>query len=267
MCRLVGWVSDRPSTLLDVLGGQSLERLVRLSSFHADGWGIAYRSNGGVEIERSLRAARDDDAFARMSTDIATTAAIVHLRWATPGLGHSLADTHPFRCGDYAMAHNGAMDPVDRIDALLLPGASHRPRGTTDSERLLHGVTADLDAGAPDLVAALERTSTRAVRGGLHAASLNAMFLGPDGLHVLNWHDPARVPEAARRSNADDPSNPPYFDLRHRSQTGLDVVVSTGFTSGPFDLLPAASLTHIPGPGQASTRALRPELALCPLGN
>jgi predicted glutamine amidotransferase len=196
-----------------------------------------------------------------------STAAIVHLRWATPGLGRNLADTHPFTAGAYVMAHNGAIGPVDRLDALLVTEAIERPQGTTDSEHLLYGVTASLADNDNDLVAALESTSARGADAGLRAASLNSMFLGPDGLHVVNWHDPSGVPEAAARSNADDPSNPPYFDLRHRGTRGLDVVVSSGFVpdASSWTLLAPASVTHISAPGHSATRRLQPELSMCPL--
>lgn len=267
MCRLVGWISDRPLTLVDVLGPQALDRLVQLSSFHGDGWGIAWRGTPGLRVQRSVLAAREDAAFAAMAHQTRATAAIVHLRWATPGFGHGLANTHPFLAGDYAMAHNGSIGPSERIGKLLVDGAAERPSGSTDSEHFLHGVVASLSETGHDLVAALERTSTRGAGGGLHAASLNSMFLGPDGLHVLNWHDPSSVPKKAARSNANDPDNPPYFDLRHRAVQGLDVVVSSGFVpdASTWSLMPPASVTHFPTPGRSTIRRLAPELSLCPI--
>jgi len=266
MCRLVGWVADRPLSLSEVLGQEALDRLVGLSSFHGDGWGLAWRDPKGLQVARSLLAARLDPAFTAMAHQVRVRAALVHLRWATPGFGHELADTHPFVLGDYAMAHNGAIDPSGGIGALLVDGAASRPGGSTDSEHLLYGVIASLPAANGDLVTALERTSTRGAAAGLHAASLNSMFLAPDGLHVVNWHDPSRVPEAAARSNAADPANPPYFDLRYRSEPGLDVVVSSGFVpdASSWTLLSPASVTHIAAPGRARSRDLAPELPLCP---
>lgn len=268
MCRLVGWISDRPLSLAQVLGAPALERLVRLSAFHGDGWGIAWRHDGALHVRRSTRAARDDPAFTAMTDAVRATAAIVHLRWATPGFGLGLANTHPFVVGDEAMAHNGAIGPGDRLGALLDGAAAHRPRGTTDSEHFFHGVLGDLPGADDDLVTAVERTSTRGAAAGLEAASLNAMFLRPDGLHVMNWHDPANIPEAAARSNADDPTNPPYFDLRHRGTAGLDVVVSSGFVADAsgWGLLPPATITYLAAPGRSTVRALRPERALCTLG-
>ncbi len=265
MCRLVGWTSDRPVSLSEVLGELALERLVQLSSFHADGWGIAWREGEAPHVRRSTRSAREDDDFAAMSQEVRATTAIVHLRWATPGFGLGLVNTHPFVVGDEAMAHNGAVAPRDRLGALLTDGAPHSPAGTTDSEHFFHGVLGELPASGGDLITAVERTSSRGAKAGLSAASLNAMFLRPDGLHVMNWHDPASVPEAAARSNAADPTNPPYFDLRHRAVPGLDVVVSSGFVPDAFnwELLPPASITHLPAPGHAVVRPLHPERALC----
>ena len=267
MCRLVGWVADRPRTLAEVIGDAALDRLVRLSSFHGDGWGVAWRSADGLQVQRSVLAARHDDAFRTMAHELRASSAIVHLRWATPGFGHQLADTHPFVLGDLAMAHNGAIGPSADIAALLVPGAPTRPGGSTDSEHLLHGVHATLPDTGGDLVRALERTTSRGAAAGLHAASLNSMFLGPDGLHVVNWHDPSRVPEAAAHSNADDPANPPYFDLRHRSAPGVEVVVSSGFVreAATWTLLDPASVTHITAPGHVRGRDLAPLTPLCPI--
>jgi predicted glutamine amidotransferase len=199
-----------------------------------------------------------------MSREVRATSAVVHLRWATPGLGLGVNDTHPFVVGDEAMAHNGAIAPRERLGALLVDGTTPGPVGTTDSEHFFRGVLGDLPAVDDDLVAAVERTSSRGAAAGLRAASLNAMFLRPDGLHVMNWHDPTDVPEIAVRSNADDPAKPPYFDLRHRAAAGLDVFVSSGFVAdaSTWRLLPPASMTHVSAPGNVVTRVLRPQRAI-----
>ena len=60
---------------------------------------------------------------------------LVHLRWATPGLPVEPRNTHPFRRGDVAMAHNGAIHPQDRLGELLPPAWERQLAGTTDSER------------------------------------------------------------------------------------------------------------------------------------
>ena len=44
---------------------------------------------------------------------------LVHLRWATPGLGIGHPNSHPFRFGPYTFAHNGAIHPQDRLGEML----------------------------------------------------------------------------------------------------------------------------------------------------
>lgn len=166
------------------------------------------------------------------------------------------------------MIHNGSINPIDRLPLLRKPGSTREPFGTTDSELLFLAVLDELDPAGlvstgEDLVAAIETISDRAVTAGLSAASLNCIFIGPLGMAVLNWHDPAKAPVI----DADDPSAPPYYDLRHLHRDGLDVVASSGFVSESADwsLLPNASLLNIGFDGLRQDIPVRPAKPLCPL--
>ena len=270
MCRLVGWSGERARTLADLLGADALALFTDLSAIHGHGWGFGYRdpSTGRPRTIRSTRRARDDPDFAKAAHTLAVPAAVVHLRWASPGYGEGLTNTHPFTADDWSLIHNGAIGPNSRIDDLLHPVSERRPLGSTDSERLLLAVLDELgpsgaEAQGAQLAAAIERVSTRAVQAGLTASSLNLMMLGPSGLHVLNWHDDSQVPPI----QADDPSLPPYYDLRHRLDHGTHVAASSGFVpdaGGEWELLPNASLLSL-GPGTPELRDVRPDLALCPV--
>jgi predicted glutamine amidotransferase len=280
MCRLVGWIGERPRTLDDVLGAEALERFKDLSRVHGHGWGIAYvdPTTGELRYHRSTRMAQEDPDFDAAATGVAANVALVHLRWATPGFDHTLADTHPFVRDGWAMIHNGAVGPPDRVDQMLAPGTRLRPAGTTDSERLflavldvvgpngVEGIGAGAEPLGDDLATAVELISDRAVGAGLHASSLNSMFLGPRGLHVLNWHDITKAPSIAV-SDPDDPTAPPYYDLRHRHDDDLDVVASSGFVSDPtaWARLPNASLLSVGFDGAHSCHDISPHQALLPV--
>lgn len=287
MCRLVGWSGERPRTLADLLGADALARFTDLSAVHGHGWGFGYLdpSTGRPRTIRSTRRAKDDPDFAEAAHTLAVPAAVVHLRWASPGYSAGLANTHPFTADGWALIHNGAIGPSSRIDDLLRPDSGRRPLGSTDSERLLLALLDELAparparaggpgeagrAGGPGgpgeageaLAAAIEVVSTRAVRIGLAASSLNLMMLGRSGLHVLNWHDDSQAPPI----QADDPSLPPYYDLRHHRDGETRVAASSGFVpeTGEWELLPNASLLSL-GPGEPVLRDVRPDLALCPI--
>lgn len=166
------------------------------------------------------------------------------------------------------MIHNGAIQPIDRLPLLSRQGSIREPVGTTDSERLFLAVLDELRPGetgstGEQLVAAIETISDRAVTAGLMAASLNSIFIGPRGMAVLNWHDPAKVPSI----DADDPSSPTYYDLRHLHSTSLDVIASSGFVSDPqsWSLLPNACLLSVGFDGAPQQLSIRPAKPLCPL--
>jgi predicted glutamine amidotransferase len=267
MCRLVGWISDEPRSLRDVLGKEALDRFADLSGVHGHGWGTARLDpeNGRLTTHHSISAARDDPDFPAVA-DIRSRVGLFHLRWATPGFDQNLANTHPFVRQGRAMIHNGAIGPAERLPLLRRPGSGYSAVGSTDSEQLFLALLDEVDhtSSAPgDVATAIETISDRAVAGGLSAASLNSLFIGRFGMTALNWHDPANVPAI----DADDPSSPPYYDLRHRHGDGLDVVASSGFVSDPqtWALLPNASLLTIDFGGGRTLLPVRPSRPLCPL--
>ncbi len=237
MCRLLGWVSSAPRSMADVLGPAALDGFTALSRHHADGWGLATaRAGDGPEVERSTAGAAGDPAFAR-AVHRAAPAGVAHLRWATPGMAVETRNTHPFRRGDTAFAHNGALHPQDRLSRALPLRAPYAPEGTTDSERYFLTLLAALDAGA-DVAAAVSAVVARIGEAGLEVSSLNALLLTPTTLAAVNVHDPARAPlhphadpDGDPRSGADAAAarDAPYFDLRYREDAGAVVVASSGF--------------------------------------
>jgi predicted glutamine amidotransferase len=250
MCRMVGWVAPEPVTLRELLGDDAVERLRALATVHCHGWGVAWTDGSGTTLQRSARSAADDPGFLAAADGLAATAAVVHLRMGTPGFGRTVVDNHPFADESWAMIHNGAVAPPDRVDRLLRADSARRPAGSTDSERWFLALRDEIDAGA-DLPAAVQTVVGRAMDAGLHASSWNSMLLGPDALHVINHHDLALLPNDIKLWPELHPglaiSWPPYFDLRMRQREGTSVVLSSGVVDDVdgWTLLPNTSVLRL----------------------
>src|SRR5947209_1063130 len=193
MCRLLGWVAREGLSLREVLGEDSFVAFAQLSRIHADGWGVAHAAGDVLEVERSTTNASADPAFAAVATRVSARAGLAHLRWASPGLPVVLCNAHPFRYERTAFAHNGGIYPLDRVGELLEPDWRERLSGTTDSEHYFLAVMAELAASGDDLPTALGRVLRR-ITTGYAPSSLNAMFLAPEALYVVNCHDASIQP-------------------------------------------------------------------------
>jgi predicted glutamine amidotransferase len=242
MCRLLAWAARDARTVAEALGDESLAAFTQLSRQHADGWGMAWYPVGDIpageapRIERSLRCAADDPDFTDLTHNARSDAGFVHLRWATPGLPVVSTNTHPFLHGVLVFAHNGAIHPQDRLDAILPPGWHSEMRGTTDSERYFLAIAARLAKGMS------MQESVRDVVHHIFAAfeptSLNAMLLAPDALYVISAHDPARVPPLGASSGAPSAStelDTVFYDLRYRVREDCVVLASSGFAQPAQD--------------------------------
>lgn len=231
MCRLLGWSSDHPVTVAEVLGAPALERLRELAAVHAHGCGMAWYAEGDdrLQAHRSTLAAGDDGDFGRFVHETPTRRGLLHLRLATPGLGLELTDTHPFVADGLAFAHNGAIFPQDRVD-LLLPTGADTPAGTTDSERYFARLRHNIGhkQGGAAVAHAAGRVLSRMRWHGMSASSLNALLLTREQLHLISLHDPQAEPTEVRVWPADYTTHPPYLDLSLLQRDGLSVVASSG---------------------------------------
>lgn len=243
MCRLLGYVTDRPTSLVEVLGRRDYEAFTALTSFHDDGWGMAWQDGAGqLHRSGSDRSAQGDPTYASLAEQRLGHAGIVHLRWATPGLAVSPENTHPFVAGDLAMAHNGTIAPVEKLERLLGREAREALRGSTDSERYFRFVVQCIEAAGEEeagLAAAL-----RTLVAEFPSASLNALLLTPTRLFAVHINSRAGIPPmlhgmgiAAERIRHTDEE---YFamDFR-RTASGVHMISSgidpEGWTPVPED--------------------------------
>jgi predicted glutamine amidotransferase len=229
MCRLLGWVSSSPRTLGEVIGEPGLSAFTDLSRLHDDGWGTAVLDDDQKipTVTRSTLPAFRDELF-RATNAVKSRAGVVHFRKASSGLAVEMRNTHPFLYGDVAFAHNGSIWPQSRLDEIVPPNFRHHLIGTTDSERYFMAVMAEMAEGST-LAAAIDVVVTRLTRD-FEVSSLNAMFVTPDALYVVNSHDPAQTPGPEM-----EPDGQPYYQLRMRGNADSLVVASSGFPQGDDD--------------------------------
>jgi glutamine amidotransferase len=157
MCRVFGCVAAEPASIRhELLDAEN--PLIRQSEEHDSGWGMAvYRRGDGSQPDliRCPEAAYMDGDYVK-ATSTRGRIFNVHVRRATMG-GLTLANTHPFRLGNYSFGHNGTILHWPR---LLEPGVA-KPAGETDSEALFNLLMRDYDPA--DAVAAMRAAVTAVV--------------------------------------------------------------------------------------------------------
>jgi predicted glutamine amidotransferase len=251
MCRILGYCASGHVSVAEVIGEAGLDAFTALSAWHRDGWGMAAQDGVGLQVSKSPLPANDDPDYRRLAEKQLGDTGLVHLRWATPGLPVEDRNSHPFAFGGFALAHNGAIHPQDRLPELLPPDWEHRLTSGTDSERYFLHIMSGLDghggdavgrnSGQESVVKAVAGT-VRHIRDGYTPNSLNAILLGPDALYAIAWHDPDRIPlESIRARNS--PEVPElYFDLAYQQTDKAVVVASTGWPQEGWTPLPNGSV-------------------------
>ncbi len=220
--------------------GQEFRDFTALSALHSDGWGMAWYQAGQPQIRKSPLCAGSAPEYDKLARRPLGDLGLLHFRWATPGLSVNDENSHPFRYGPYVLAHNGAIHPQHRLPEMLPPGWERQLAGSTDSERYCLGIMSRLAAHDGDVVAAIADTAADIDRR-FSPNSLNAVLLSPERLYAINWHDPAKVPEAElrRRGFAGRPDEiAAYFDLAYRVTDDAVVIASSGWPQPGWAPLP-----------------------------
>jgi predicted glutamine amidotransferase len=240
MCRLLGYCSRASASVAGLLTEEGLGAFTALSAFHSDGWGMAWYDGDGPHIRKSALRAEAEPDYAQMAGRALGDLGLVHLRWATPGLGIGYDNSHPFRFGPYTFAHNGAVHPQDRLGEMLPAEWGQRLAGGTDSERYLLHIMWRLKIRSGDMIAAIADT-VASIAERYAVNSLNAVLLSPAKMYVISWHDPARIPaaELRRRGLASTPEEiAGYFHLAYLATADAVVVASSGWPQPGWATLP-----------------------------
>ena len=239
MCRLLGYCSRSDASLADLIGADGLREFSGLCALHGDGWGMAWYEGSEPVIRKSPLRADEEPEFDKLTHDPVGDLGLVHLRWATPGLSVNERNSHPFRHGQYVLAHNGAIHPQDRLHEMLPLAAERELIGTTDSERYFLLIMSQLAANGGDIVAAIADAAADIDRR-FEANSLNAILLSPARLYAISWYHRDRIPEAKLRQHgyerADDITA--YFDLAYLATGDAVVVASSGWQQPGWTPLP-----------------------------
>jgi predicted glutamine amidotransferase len=244
MCRLLGYCSRDAASVGELLGTDSFRAFTTLSDLHGDGWGMAWYAGSKPAAWKSEARAASEPVYDKLAWQPLGDLGLVHLRWATPGLGVNDANTHPFRYGDYTFAHNGAIYPQDKLPEMLPPEWEARLGGTTDSERYFLHLMWRLAERDGDMVAAIADT-TADITKRYQASSLNAILLSPDALYAISFHDRSKVPYDLLRElgRADDPDEvAAYFDLAYRLTDEGILVASSGWPMPGWTPLPLGNV-------------------------
>jgi predicted glutamine amidotransferase len=247
MCRLLGYATRTPTTLAALLGEAELQEFTELSRKHADGWGLAWAADDGVEVIKAPDAARTSPLFANTSHEHVADLGLIHLRWATLGLDVVAENTHPFTDGTIAFAHNGSVKPPSSLDALIPDDVASLRQGTTDSERYFLATLAR--ARVKDPAEALAET-VGLIASSLEYSSLNAMIATATELIAVSRFDP--VAEARE-------AEPNYYQLRYRVTPDAVVVSSSGWGAGWKTLENGEMLVVQRGTLEVSVRRLSEE--------
>lgn len=241
MCRLLGYCARDEVAVADLIGEEGLGALIALSALHADGWGMAwYEGSCREPVIRKSPLRADEPEFEKLARRPLSDLGLVHLRWATPGLAINDLNTHPFRHGNIAFAHNGAVHPQERLGEILPAAWEAQVAGTTESERYLLLIMSRLQANGGDMVAAIAAAAAQIERQ-FAPNSLNAILLTPQYLYGIAWHDRDKVPAAKLRERGyeDRPDEIAcYFDLSYLATGDAVVVASTGWSQDGWKQLP-----------------------------
>ncbi len=226
MCRLMGFVSSRPETFA-AAAGANLSEFIELSAVHCDGWGISAIKQGGQDskLDRAAEVARTSPDFERALTNTNSDGALLHLRWATTGIGINENNAHPFMHDGYTFIHNGAIYPKDALDSYIAEDLRQFILGDTDSERYFYFLLTEIRRyGLIDgVVSALTKIKE------LDFSSINAMLLTESEFITICEHDPDRKPDWADNG---------YYELYYKITEKDVIVASSGWNQDGWKNLP-----------------------------
>ena len=197
MCRLYGFRSNRPTRPECALVRAQNALMTQSARDHdgqvnGDGWGIAAYQDGEPTVVRRTRAAFSDAEFPRLAERIRARTIVAHVRAASVGR-ITLANTHPFVAGRWALAHNGTLPGFAALRPEILAeiAPEHRAAiaGETDSEHVFRLLLTRIDA-APErplreLIAETARALVNRCRARDSAARIGLNLILTDGARMV----------------------------------------------------------------------------------
>jgi len=255
VCRLLGYVADRPTSVVEVLGEDGFDRFTALTAVHGDGWGMAWRAEDAtIQTVSVADSASADASYDSLGRTPLGRAGILHLRWASEGLAVTPENTHPFVetgtvAGTVAFAHNGHIEPIGRLESLLGEDSRARLHGTTDSERYFRFVL-DCAEKEQDLEAGLTRALAILVEE-FPTSSLNALVLTSDALFAVHINSAAASPQRRLRALFEREEEIParhtteYFAMDYRVEPDAVHLISSGLDEDGWTAVPADTAVRV----------------------
>ena len=225
MCRLLGFVASRPSTIQE-FAGPNFKEFVKLSEVHKDSWGVCLVDSQQASLRKSAETAASSKTFVQLAQDTNASGGLLHFRWASPGIEVNDLNAHPFTYEDMAFIHNGALSPYDA----LLPEISEEylslRQGSGDSELFfLFALTKVKVMGFVSGVL----NAVRTIKSSYEYSSINSMFLNSENLVVISEHHPDNRPSW---------TEPNYYEVRYRLDERGCLVASSGWSQDGWTLMP-----------------------------
>ena len=249
MCRLLGYVNTQPTSVRDALGSEAFDAFTALTCVHGDGWGMAWRDDQGHTQTRSAPDSAASDAdFLALSGTALSSAGFLHLRWATDGLPVAPENTHPFSSGQFAMAHNGSIKPMDRLRNLLSPASLEAMVGVTDSEMYFRFILEHISSYGENEGIAM---AVKIMSEQFPTSSLNALLLSESALYAIHMSTWAPPPIEDLRVMFEDEDDIPhghadaYFDMAYDITEDSVHIVSSGLVGDHWLPVPRDTILRI----------------------
>ena len=149
MCRFIAYLG--PPMRLDALVTRPANSLIhqsydsqeRAEPLNGDGFGVAWYMpsiQASPVVYRSITPAWNDRNLLALAPVTVSQCVFAHVRAASPGLGVTQTNCHPFQHGPYAFMHNGYIGDFASIRRRMLQSVSDTAydlvEGTTDSETM-----------------------------------------------------------------------------------------------------------------------------------
>jgi len=222
----MGYVASEATTLAEIAGANFIE-FTELSTKHGDGWGIATQDcNTGATLLLEPTRAKESGKYSQATSKLKSSAALLHLRWATLGLAINEGNTHPFTFGDISFIHNGGIMPPQSLDSFIDPKFMLDRRGDTDSERYFLVLISEIQSYG--LVQGV-LSGVRKIRDNCKFSSINSILLTPDKMIVICEFDGSRIPDGEGED---------YYELFYRNDDKGVLIASSGWNQTGWNNLP-----------------------------
>ena len=126
MCRLLGYCARDNASLAEIMGEPGLQAFTALSSFHGDGWGMAWYDHRQLHVKKSPQRAADEPAFTEHAHR--RLGELLPAAWEGQLAGTTDSERYFLNVMSGLEAHGGDMiaaldDTAARVDSLLQPNS------------------------------------------------------------------------------------------------------------------------------------------------